>query len=359
MPMQVEKMRAFIIKFLYYCIILGLVYVAFKYAVPVLMPFLVAFLIAFLLKPVINRIADRTGKKRRTVAIFSLIVFYVLLVTLLIVLGTRLVVLLRDAFYALPSVYESVISPALVSLQRIIEDVVRNLSPDLYELVNSVGQQINANLGSLATSVSTAAMGALAGAASGAPGMLLNFVITIVASFFCVVDYYTITNFIARQLPARGRELLFKVKDSAVDVLFKFGRAYALLLTLTFVELLIGLSLLRIQYAFLLALVIALVDILPVLGTGTVLIPWAVATLILGNFPLGIGLLVLYAIITVVRQAMEPRVVGKQIGLHPLVTLISMFVGVSLFGFIGLFGLPIGITILVQMDREEGFKIFK
>ena len=70
----------------------------------------------FLLKPVINRIADRTGKKRRTVAIFSLIVFYVLLVTLLIVLGTRLVVLLRDAFYALPSVYESVISPALVSL---------------------------------------------------------------------------------------------------------------------------------------------------------------------------------------------------------------------------------------------------
>ena len=113
-----------------------------------------------------------------------------------------------------------------------------------------------------------------------------------------------------------------QVKEKGVDGIFKFGRAYAILLSITFVELLIGFSLLRVDYALRSALLTAMVDSLPVLGTGTVLIPWAAAMLILGNCPLGIGLLMLYAIITVVRQMLEPRVVGKQIGLYPLVTLV-------------------------------------
>jgi sporulation integral membrane protein YtvI len=153
--------------------------------------------------------------------------------------------------------------------------------------------------------------------------------------------------------------MLFKIKDNGIDVLFKFAKAYALLLGLTFVELSIGLALLRVHYAILWAALIALVDILPVLGTGTVLIPWAVVNLILGNYPLGVGLLVLYGIITVVRQSLEPRVVGKQIGLYPLVTLVCMFLGSYLFGFVGLFALPIAVTVLVQLSRTEGFALFK
>lgn len=357
--MQTEQMRTFIIKFLYYCIIFGLIFAVVKFALPVLAPFLVAFFIAFLLKPVINFFTERTGKKRRTVAILTLIAFFILFVTLLIVVGTRIVVLVRDGLYALPSVYDTVLAPALETLQGALENLVRNLSPELYHALDSMGDEISQTLSTLVTSLSTSALGGITSMAGGAPGLLVNCLMSIVASFFFVVDYYSITSFIARQLPQRGREMLFKIKNSAVDVLFKFGRAYALLLTLTFVELFIGLSLLRIQYSFLLALLIAVVDILPVLGTGTVLIPWAVASLILGNFPLGIGLFVLYGIITVVRQSLEPRVVGKQIGLHPLVTLISMFVGVSLFGFVGLFGFPIAITILVQLDRSGEIKLFK
>ena len=113
------------------------------------------------------------------------------------------------------------------------------------------------------------------------------------------------------------------------------------------------------DYALLIALLTAIVDILPVLGTGTVRIPWAAAMLILGNFPLGIGLLILYAIITVVRQMLEPRVVGKQIGLYPLVTLVCMFVGTYLFGFVGLFGLPIIATVLVQLNQSGDIHLFK
>ena len=112
--------------------------------------------------------------------------------------------------------------------------------------------------------------------------------------------------------------MLFRIKQNGVDTLLKFARAYAILLGLTFVELSIGLSLLGIKNAILIALGTAVVDILPVLGTGTILIPWALYQLFSGSVGQGIGLLAIYGIITVVRQALEPRVVGRQIGLYPL-----------------------------------------
>lgn len=357
--MQIEKKRAFIIKVIFYCIIFGFAYLILKYALPFLMPFLVAFCIAFILKPVINWITEKTRLKRKKVAVLVLIAFYVLTAALITVLGTRLVVFCRDAFYALPQVYENVFAPALTSVQDALEKWLRTMNPVLTEIVESVGNNLSDSLSTLVTTISASALSAVTNVAAFVPSFLVKFIITIVASFFFVSDYYAITSFLARQLSQNARDMLFKIKDKGVDVIFKFGRAYAILLSITFVELFIGFSLLRVDYALLVALITAIVDILPILGTGTVLIPWSIAMLILGNYPLGAGLLILYAIITVVRQTLEPRVVGKQIGLYPLVTLVCMFVGTYLFGFVGLFGLPIIATILVQLSRSGDIKLFK
>ena len=98
---------------------------------------------------------------------------------------------------------------------------------------------------------------------------------------------------------------------------------------------------------------IAALDILPILGTGGIMIPWAVVSFILGYTSLGIELLVTYFIVTVVRNYVEPRIVGAQLGLHPIITLISMFIGLRLFGFLGLFGLPVGISFLWKQRIEN------
>ena len=301
----------------------------------------------------------KTKLGRKPVSVLLLIAFYVLAAALITVLGTRLVIFCRDIFYALPQVYDTVVAPALNSLQDTLENWVMALNPTLTDFVESAGNSLSSSLSSMVTAISTGALSAVTNVAGSVPSFLVKFIITIVASFFFVSDYYAITSFLARQLPQKARDMLFKVKEKGVDVIFKFGRAYAILLSITFVELLIGFSLLRVDYALLIALLTAIVDILPVLGTGTVLIPWAAAMLILGNFPLGIGLLILYAIITVVRQMLEPRVVGKQIGLYPLVTLVCMFVGTYLFGFVGLFGLPIIATVLVQLNQSGDIHLFK
>ena len=117
----------------------------------------------------------------------------------------------------------------------------------------------------------------------------------------------------------------------------RYVRAYAILMLLTFVEMFIGFSVLRVPYSFVLAILVAVVDLLPMFGTGTVLIPWAVGALVLGQYPLGSGLLILYGISLIVRQVAEPRLVGASLGLHPLASFAAMFAGFRLFGIVGLF----------------------
>ena len=121
---------------------------------------------------------------------------------------------------------------------------------------------------------------------------------------------------------------------------------------LTFTELSILFSLFKIEFPLLKAGIIALLDIMPILGTGGIMIPWAITSLVLGYTKLGIQLFVIYAIVTVVRNYVEPRIVGTQLGLHPIITLVAMFIGLRLFGFWGLFGLPVGISYLWKQKKH-------
>ncbi len=352
-------MRALLIRFLFYSVILVMTYLVLKYALPFLMPFFVAFFFAFILQPLINLVIKKTKLKRKPVAVILMIALYVLVGSLFTIVGSKIIVFCRDTFYSLPKVYADVVTPALEDLQSMLERWIVTMNPTLKDFIEKAGESLSKSLSSIVTSISSGALGIVTSTAASVPSMLVKFFITIIASFFFVTDYYIITSFLARQFPKKTREMLFTVKEKCVGILRSFVRAYAILMSITFLEVFIGLSLLRVDYALLIALVTAIVDILPVLGTGTILIPWGIVMLILGNFPLGIGLLVLYGVITVVRQMLEPRIVGQQIGLYPLVTLMCMFIGTYLFGFLGLFGVPLLVTLLVQLNRDGDIHLFK
>ena len=136
-------------------------------------------------------------------------------------------------------------------------------------------------------------------------------------------------------------------------------RVYLLLMCITFVELFIGFKILRVDMAFFYAFLTAIVDILPVLGTGTVLIPWGIIACILGNMGMGVGILILYVIITAVRQFLEPKIIGQQVGLHPIVTLICIFAGGKFMGILGIFLFPIMATVLKKMNDEGTIHLWK
>ena len=351
--LTVEQMRSFIIKFVYYTLLIVLAYCILKFVVPFFMPFLLAFLIAMLLKSPTNYLSRRFKLRRNIIAVVLLILFYALVIALFTLLGAKLGAAATDGFKALPAFYSSTIEPALYQVQSWLGGFIQRLDPTLQSMLTSLNQNIVTSLGSAVSSISSSAVSSLTGFASHVPSFFVKSLLLVIASFFFVVDYYKVTSFLANLLPPKGKAMLFRIKSNGVDTMLKFARAYAILLTITFIELSIGLSILGVHGAVLIALGTALVDILPVLGTGTILIPWALYQLFSGNFFLGFGLAILYAIITVVRQILEPRIVGGQIGLYPLLTLVCMFIGAQLFGFWGMFALPIGLTIYLQLWREE------
>ena len=215
------------------------------------------------------------------------------------------------------------------------------------------------SLGSFVTNASVRIISYISGIAASVPGLFLNIVITIIVTFFLTVDYPKITGFLLRQLPEKGKFYLEEVRGYVGGTLLKCLASYALILCITFAELSIGLAVLQVPNAVLIALCIAVFDILPVLGTGGIMIPWGIICLILGKWLLGFGLLALYVIITVIRNVIEPKIVGYQVGLHPVVTLLSMLTGLQFFGLLGLFGFPITLSLLKNLNDRGLIHIFK
>ena len=172
-------------------------------------------------------------------------------------------------------------------------------------------------------------------------------------------DYDLITRFVYCQFPKEKRKDLTRAKQLLKMNLGKMAKAYALIMLVTFTEVFIGLTILKMiglfssSYIAVIAVVTAIVDVIPVLGTGTIVLPWAAYSFITGNIGMGIGLLILYAVVTVIRQIVEPKLVAGQLGLPPFVTLIAMYLGLKIFGVRGVFALPI-IAIMLKLLNDEG-----
>lgn len=191
------------------------------------------------------------------------------------------------------------------------------------------------------------------------PRVFLSFGTFLLALFYFGSDYESITAFLKCQLSEKQAAFAHELKREFFDTVLSVLRAYAILLAMTFTELAVGFTVLGLPYALLSALMIALVDILPVFGTGTVLVPWGLGAIFTGNTKLGLCILALYGIITVIRQAAEPKILGSSVGMHPLATLFAMYIGLKLCGIWGLFLFPIGAVILKNLNENGCVRLYK
>lgn len=335
---------------------------ALRYALPFFLPFLIAFGLSALTRPAVQGLARRFGGHECAAAIavtaFSLCLAafacYVLVAILLSQLQNFFEFLVSDIANENGTVsgvlaFFRDLSSRLPLLSRLAE------APPFRETFGDLDVWCREALASAAAAWGERLSSLLTGAVAKVPAVLLFLLVTLISCFFIAVDYTRVCAFLCRLLPARAVERLPEWHRRISRGLRQCLRAYFLLFLLTFGELFFGLTLMRQKYAFLLAGVTALLDIFPVLGVGTVLVPWALFRLFTGNTAGGILLLVLYAVITVVRQVVEPHLVGKSIGLHPLFTLISFYVGMKLFGFAGiLLGPAIALAVKALFFSSNG-----
>lgn len=354
-----KRKKQFIINTVYVILIAFIVYVIFKYAISLVSPFIFAFIIAYLLKKPANAISKTTKLPRKLVSFCLVLIFYSTVGVLISLAGVKIISTVSKIISALPEIYENQLGPFLITTFDSVEKAVHRIDPALVEVLNEGFDQFVSSLGENVTNISLAFVGSLSDIASSLPAFLIKILLMIISTFFIAIDFDLLSAFILRQFSQRANEILLTVKHYMVNTLLVVVRSYALIMSITFVELSIGLSIVGIPNAIMIAFLIAMFDILPVLGTGGIMIPWTIITFSQGDYQTAFGLLAVYIFVTIIRNILEPKIVGGQLGIHPVVALISMFVGANLLGVIGLFGFPITLSLLKYLNDTGTIKLFK
>ena len=356
---DISKKRKVIIQIAYWAMILAIVYLVFKYLIGMVAPFIFAFIFAALMRPLI-RVLNRKGHLRYNVAaILCLILFFLIAGGVVALILAQMVNLATDAVSAIPTTYTDTIEPALERGVLQLEELATRVSPALYEVLSDSLPDIVSSISGAFTDLSVKTVGYVSTWLTKLPTFLLSTLICVIATIFMTLDFPRMRDFIFLQLSEPSANLVRETVHSLKEVVLRFGKSYLLIMAITFAEILIGLLIIGQSAAVLIALAIAVFDIFPVVGAGMILLPWAVITLMAGSLGKGLGLLALWIVVIVVRQIIEPRIVGRSVGLHPLITLMSMFVGTKLFGGIGLFGLPITCAILKSLNDGGVIHLFR
>lgn len=328
----------------------------------VLLPFVLAWGLSLAVAPAANALAEKTRVPRKVWAVLLLVLTLGLLIAGIsagVARGIReleelLAALLAEGDFA-GSAERAESGEAFDWFGKITAGVGLFRRAEVGEKYEMFREEFNAMVGEMLSSLAGALSAKLPGVAgkliSAMPSAFLFVLVTVIAGFYFCVEPGQVGKFLTAHLPRRLAEKIPSLRARAKAVSLRYLRAYLLILFVTFVQLFIGFLILRVRYAFLLSLLVAVVDFLPVLGVGTVLVPWAIIELLRKNFYLGFGLLILFAAVTVLRQIIEPRLIGKSLGVHPLAALIAGYAGWRWFGFLGMALGPVAVLAVSAILR--------
>ena len=377
MPAKVEKRRNFLINILFLAAILALIYVFFKYLFWVTAPFILTFFFAILLQKPLRFLDKKTGKKWHTFWSINLILLSIciVLVPLVFILSAlvsklgELATYITNQLNDLPTFFTTLEDELLDFLKFLPDSVYQSVSQSITETFSKIIDDaslssIGLNFNTIKNGV-TSGISGVYGVVKNIPSVIIGIVIGIIAWIFFTRDYDRIVRFIQLQLPEGKKNLLVEIKQVFSKTILKMFRAYGLIMLITFFELFLGFSILSLlgimnnsNYVWI-AVGTAIFDIMPVAGSGGVLVPWAIFSLVMGNYQQAVGLIIIYAVITVIRQYIEPKIVGSSLGVHPLITLMGLYFGLKLFGFLGMFVGPITVMTLKAFNDTGRIQLWK
>lgn len=369
-----EKKKKFIINVVYTVILIALFYLFFKFAFGTILPIICAIVAAMILQKPVNFICKKTPLKRGLVSALSVLFAFAVvisgLVLILIWVGSEFkgffqyIMIEFEDMPALIHKIEGYVANAIGFLPEKLESTVMDFISEKLATLTAPTVTPNEPSASIDLSMLSTPLKGIWNTAKQIPTTLVSIVVAIVACCFMTADFASVKKLVLGFFQPDTRTKIVRAKRLLFPSLGKMAKAYGIIITITFCELSLGLFLLKLMgiydsgYIFVIAILTAIIDIVPVLGTGTVLIPWAVISLLNANYPLAIGLIVMYACITVIRQIIEPKLVAAQLGIPAFLTIVSMFIGSQIFGVIGIFILPITIVMLKLLNDEGIIHIF-
>ncbi len=332
------------------------------FAVPRLLiyfsPFVVGWVIALIAGPMVRFFEEKVKLKRKAGSAFVIIVVIGLVVLVLYLAGAKLVEEIIGLLNSLPTMWAS-IEQDFNDIGKNFDIVYRKLPKDLQNSITEITAEIGTYVGELLGKISTPTITAVGNFAKQLPAIIIGIIMALLSSYLFVAEKNVIREWFRKRVPSSAQNRFEMLKRSVVKSVGGYFKAQLKIEVWMYLLLFIGLSILRVNYAFLIALGIAFLDFFPFFGTGTVMVPWAIIKILSADYQMAIGLLIIWGVGQLARQLIQPKIVGDSIGVAPIPTLFLLYLGYKISGVIGMIvAVPLGL-IVFTMYQEGVFDTTK
>ena len=333
----------------YSLIVIGVI--AGLFLLPLVLRLFLPFILAFAVASPCQKILNFLNKKLKIHRGISSVVVVTLLVAfvswIIFILCSQLVGQIKSFAAVIPDTIEN-IKVSFYELSEKYNELYMSFSPRFREFFDSFNFQLSEYLKAAAAPLTSSIFNIAKRFAVSLPDVVIFFFMFLLSTFFITKDYALIRNFFRENCPQKIQDFLHSFKTTAFSAFLTYLRAQLIMMSITFTVVSIALWIIGAEYPFVMGALIGLVDALPLFGTAIIIIPWAIFSFINGNYFFAGGLLIIQVIAFVTRQLLEPKIVSSQIGLHPLITLVSIYIGLNLFGIGGLIVGPITALFIVN-----------
>lgn len=313
------------------------------------MPFVLALVMAWVLNPIIKLVQRRVGVSRKILSLLLLLLIFAVVGGLLLVLFYNMKVELTTLFLNWESIWNSTFKPAINNIEITFSDLFAGLPVQVATVANGALDQLVTWLNNNIPAMVSRAGGAVGSFAFSIPSLAVAFIIFIMATFFISADYPRLRFLALDKLSDNLRSFLSDVKHTAVAAFGGYAKAEFLLSVVVFFILLLGFLIIGQPYSVLLAFLFSVVDFIPIVGSGTFMIPWAVVDIFTGNYRHAVEMMVIWGVVALFRRVAEPKFVGDHTGLSPILSLVSIYVGMQIAGVWGMILGPILCMILFNI----------
>lgn len=322
--------------------------------VSLFLPFLLGALFSVVVNPLASFLQRKLKIPRGLSAVLVLVLTIGILGSFLTFAVWKIVDEVRHLYTQFPAIYESV-QLSVENFMTKWATLYGSLPENIQTAITATGTGISDKIAAFINTKSSPMMGYASNIAKALPGIFIGMIVFILSSYFMVADPGTISKAVNRIFTQKFLERMRGVKTQIKKYLGGYVKAQAIIMCIAFFVILIGLSFLGVNYALLIAIGIAFLDALPFFGSGAVLWPWAALSLINGDFKLGIGLVVIYIAVALMRHLIEPKIVSTSIGMNPLLTLMSMYIGYRLLSIGGMILGPVILMLIISFYKAGIF----
>lgn len=310
------------------------------------MPFVVGWIISMIANPLVRLLERRLKIVRKHSSIIIIISVLAAVILIGYFAGARLVSEAVNLVNSIPQIYES-FREDFQEIGENLQGFYDKLSPDMQNSISEVTSNFASYASGVVQAIGEPTFQAAGNFAKNVPGTLIGIIMCILSAYFFTADRDSILEMLQRNIPAGIWNRCSGVINDLKHVVGGYFKAQFKIMGVVYVILVIGLLILEVEYALLVGLLIAFLDMLPFFGTGTVLGPWAIIKILSGDYTMAVGLIILYLVTQLVRQLIQPKIVGDTIGMNPLATLFFMYIGYKFSSIIGMIvAVPIGMIII-------------